>query len=459
MLASAESGSPTAHLKAPAEMARLFRDYPEALTRTVEIADRCRFSLSELRYQYPDEADVPGETPQQALVRAVRDSIPLRYPNGLPPDVAKQLRHELKLIEGLELRALLPDRELHRPPRAVEGHPVPGARLRRQLGGLLRAGRHLHRPGAVGPAVRALRVGRAPGAAGHRRRLRERAARGGDPVGLRALRPRAERGADADVASAERQLAAAQQELQAALQEQSALASVSDQVCMRASHSGLRIAPSCCAQHWACRLESACSKSRRPELMALMCAVPVQDVERVESAKAGAVAAVGGLLGSLPYLATAGHGVASTVVSAGQIFASCLLFGVTFRYVLAAGNDNVQLKGGVVAAFGLVCAAGQQASHISSCLNVWPALGFVRVPSIPSAWDSHIILWRYSAASLQHAADHADCAMPADDSPLLCRCGGWRTLTRCRAAPPARAARLSPPLWPGLPPWPRERAC
>ena len=91
--------------------------------------------------------------------------------------------------------------------------------------------------------------------------------------------------------------------------------------------------------------------------MALMCAVPVQDVERIESAKAGAVAAVGGLLGSLPYLATAGHGVASTAVSAGQIFASCLLFGVTFRYVLVAGKDNAQLKGGVVAAFGLVRAA------------------------------------------------------------------------------------------------------
>ncbi len=90
------------HLKTPDEMWRLYAAYPEALARTAEIADRCRFSLSELRYQYPDEADVPGETPQQALVRAVRDSIPLRYPDGLPPDVARQLRHELKLIEGLE---------------------------------------------------------------------------------------------------------------------------------------------------------------------------------------------------------------------------------------------------------------------------------------------------------------------------------------------------------------------
>ncbi len=90
------------HLKAPDEMWRLFSAYPEALRRTVEIADRCTFSLNELRYQYPDEADMPGESPQQALVRAVRDSIPLRYPNGLPPDVAKQLRHELKLIGELD---------------------------------------------------------------------------------------------------------------------------------------------------------------------------------------------------------------------------------------------------------------------------------------------------------------------------------------------------------------------
>ena len=90
------------HIKSEPEIRRLFERYPEAVQRSVEIADRCRFSLSELRYQYPDEAEVSGETPQQALVRAVRDSLPLRYPDGLPPDVAKQLRHELKLIEELE---------------------------------------------------------------------------------------------------------------------------------------------------------------------------------------------------------------------------------------------------------------------------------------------------------------------------------------------------------------------
>jgi len=90
------------HLKPPAEMVRLFARHPEALARTLEIAGRCRFSLSELLYQYPDESEGPGETPQAALERLVRESIPLRYPNGLPPDVKGQLRHELQLIAELE---------------------------------------------------------------------------------------------------------------------------------------------------------------------------------------------------------------------------------------------------------------------------------------------------------------------------------------------------------------------
>ena len=44
------------YLKPPEEMARLFSRYPEALARTLEIADRCRFSLDELAYQYPGGA-------------------------------------------------------------------------------------------------------------------------------------------------------------------------------------------------------------------------------------------------------------------------------------------------------------------------------------------------------------------------------------------------------------------
>ena len=90
------------HLKPPEEMARLFASYPEAVARSAEIAGRCSFSLAELSYQYPDELQFPDETPQQGLERLVQESLPLRYPDGLPPAVETQLAHELRLIGALE---------------------------------------------------------------------------------------------------------------------------------------------------------------------------------------------------------------------------------------------------------------------------------------------------------------------------------------------------------------------
>ena len=55
------------HLKPPAEMARLFKKFPDAITRTLKIADACSFSLDELKYEYPDEPVPPGKTAQQHL--------------------------------------------------------------------------------------------------------------------------------------------------------------------------------------------------------------------------------------------------------------------------------------------------------------------------------------------------------------------------------------------------------
>ena len=89
------------HLKPAAEMHRLFARYPEALARTLEIADRCRFSLDELVYQYPEEATIPGLTPQQALERLTSEGAERRYPEGVPDKVRRALRHELTLIEQL----------------------------------------------------------------------------------------------------------------------------------------------------------------------------------------------------------------------------------------------------------------------------------------------------------------------------------------------------------------------
>ena len=90
------------HLKPPEEMARLFARHPEAVARSLEIVERCRFSQSELRYQYPDEVDEPGQSPQQKLEQLLRDSAPSRYPDGVPDSVDRQLRHELSLIAELD---------------------------------------------------------------------------------------------------------------------------------------------------------------------------------------------------------------------------------------------------------------------------------------------------------------------------------------------------------------------
>jgi error-prone DNA polymerase len=90
------------HLKGPAEMERLHAGFPAAVARSAAIAGLCRFSLADLRYQYPEESDVAGETPQDTLARLVRAAVPKRYPGGAPSEVLAQLRHELDLIAGLD---------------------------------------------------------------------------------------------------------------------------------------------------------------------------------------------------------------------------------------------------------------------------------------------------------------------------------------------------------------------
>jgi error-prone DNA polymerase len=90
------------HLQAPEEMNRLFARHPDAIARTQEIADRCRFSLDELRYQYPHEVRFAGLTAQQTLEQLTWQGAAARYPGGLPEKVEKQLRHELDLIAGLD---------------------------------------------------------------------------------------------------------------------------------------------------------------------------------------------------------------------------------------------------------------------------------------------------------------------------------------------------------------------
>ncbi|CAO3401589.1 error-prone DNA polymerase [Azospirillum palustre] len=90
------------HLKPAVEMMRLFRDHPDAVARSLEIAEACRFSLEELRYEYPDEV-AEGRDPQETLVALTWDGAAKRYPSdrfpgGIPDAVRHTVERELALI-------------------------------------------------------------------------------------------------------------------------------------------------------------------------------------------------------------------------------------------------------------------------------------------------------------------------------------------------------------------------
>ncbi|HET7717989.1 MAG TPA: error-prone DNA polymerase, partial [Bauldia sp.] len=88
------------HLKDAAEMARLFRDFPEAVAESAAVLERLEFSLDQLRYNYPDEPTGDAASPQEALTRLTEEGARQRYPDGVPEKVRQSIAHELTLIES-----------------------------------------------------------------------------------------------------------------------------------------------------------------------------------------------------------------------------------------------------------------------------------------------------------------------------------------------------------------------
>jgi error-prone DNA polymerase len=87
------------HLRERADLARL---YPgELLEQSLAIAARCRFSLDELRYEYPEELVPAGETPISHLRWLTEEGLMRRFPDGVPDKVHALVEHELTLIEEL----------------------------------------------------------------------------------------------------------------------------------------------------------------------------------------------------------------------------------------------------------------------------------------------------------------------------------------------------------------------
>ena len=84
------------------EMARLFRDMPEAIAETMRFAGRIDFSLDQLRYQYPDEPVPPGKTAQQHLEDLTWAGVEKYFRGGIDDTLRATLRKELDLIAELK---------------------------------------------------------------------------------------------------------------------------------------------------------------------------------------------------------------------------------------------------------------------------------------------------------------------------------------------------------------------
>ncbi|MHA6264086.1 error-prone DNA polymerase [Arenibacterium sp. CAU 1754] len=95
-LANAEN-----RLRSEPEMRRLFTDHQGAIDRAGALARRLTFSLDELRYEYPSEAE-DHETPAQRLARLAQEGLKWRYPDGAPDRVRAMMDHELTLIAKLK---------------------------------------------------------------------------------------------------------------------------------------------------------------------------------------------------------------------------------------------------------------------------------------------------------------------------------------------------------------------
>ena len=109
------------HLRSRGRLATIYP--PQMLAQTLAVADRCRFSLDELRYEYPEEVVPPGETPASQLRKLVEAGLAWRYAppgergpgmardllhggatfrcSGAPKDVRDLVEHELALIAEL----------------------------------------------------------------------------------------------------------------------------------------------------------------------------------------------------------------------------------------------------------------------------------------------------------------------------------------------------------------------
>ncbi len=92
---------PELYFKSPQEMIELFRDFPEAITNTLEIAERCNLEIEFNKPKYPNYTPPPGMTQNEYLRQICHDGLGRRYGERAleDPVIAERLERELGLLE------------------------------------------------------------------------------------------------------------------------------------------------------------------------------------------------------------------------------------------------------------------------------------------------------------------------------------------------------------------------
>ena len=99
------------YFKSPDEMKKMFAYCPEAITNTMEVAERCNLEINLGDYHFPEFPVPEGETLQSMFTRACRDGLKekfelLRNTTGLTPELEKQysdrLEMEIEVINTME---------------------------------------------------------------------------------------------------------------------------------------------------------------------------------------------------------------------------------------------------------------------------------------------------------------------------------------------------------------------
>ncbi len=92
---------PELYFKSAVEMRQVFRDFPEAITNTLHVGERCHLDLEFGRSKYPEYPAPPGKTREGYLRELCYEGLRARYGEraARDPELTQRLEYELGVLE------------------------------------------------------------------------------------------------------------------------------------------------------------------------------------------------------------------------------------------------------------------------------------------------------------------------------------------------------------------------